>query len=91
MKVILCNRMQPITNQQSGRSDLIMKIACSRSVTVQTVLEQYRPDTALFRKESQRYFGRWVAQLSVQTPSAIVRTPPRKIFQTQFCSSLTYK
>jgi hypothetical protein len=34
----------------SGRSDLIMKIACSRSATIRT-LGQHLPDAALFRKK----------------------------------------
>jgi hypothetical protein len=34
----------------SGCSDLIMKITCSRSATVQTP-RKHRPDAALFRKE----------------------------------------
>jgi hypothetical protein len=45
----------------SGRSDLIMEIACRISATVGT-LGQHRPDTALFRKEFQRI---WKASCTV--------------------------
>jgi hypothetical protein len=51
-KASLVEDVQPSGRQStlSGRSDLIMKITCSRSATVRT-LAQYRPDAALFRKE----------------------------------------
>jgi len=47
--------IQPTGHQStlSGRSNLIMKIAYSKSGTVRT-LEQHRQDAALFKKEYQR-------------------------------------
>jgi hypothetical protein len=63
-KVNRAKDIQPSGRQStlSGRSDLIMKIACNRSATVRT-LGQHRSDAALFKKESQCYFGKPVAQL----------------------------
>jgi hypothetical protein len=48
-----------------------------------------RPDEALFKKKSQRYFGKLIVQLSVRTPLATVRTPLRKIVSDSvYCMNL---
>jgi len=69
---ILNNASRAEDVQPSGRSDLIMEIAYSKSATVRT-LGQHRPDAALFRKESQRYFG--IAGCNVSCPNAFSYRP----------------
>jgi hypothetical protein len=57
--------------QPSGRSNLIMKIACSRSATVRT-LGQHRQDAALFKKEFQ---GIWKVGCTVIRQNALSYLP----------------